>query len=231
MVGPHCIVANMPHDQCAAGRIWQWAGARALTSEFVISKMRLEIVRKAAEAAAAAAADLVKATARAGKKRDKLAGSWQLAAAVWRASPVADGSTYQEYLDGLPTLSLRKVSSYVYRHLFHKDDAKELGFKRGTPPAEVRVKVLAFVLANLLLPAAPRPMFKCADEMLGAAGVACVRFQDSHGSSSKNNNTLQSRFLWYFLGGGTCTCTYISLGRSCGRPMTRRPMTLMAGGC
>ena len=145
--------------QCAAGRIWQWAGARALTSEFVISKMRLESVRKAAEAAAAVAADLVKATARAGKKRAKLAGSWQLADAVWRASPVADGSTYQEYLDGLPTPSLRKVSSYVYRHLFHKDDAKELGFKRGTPPAEVRVKVLAFVLANLLLPAAPRPMF------------------------------------------------------------------------
>ena len=83
-----------------------------------------------------------------------------MADAVWRASPIADGSTYQEYLEGLPTPSLCKVSSYVYRHLFHKDDANELAFKRGTPSEAVRTNVLAFVLANLLLPAAPRPTFK-----------------------------------------------------------------------
>ena len=62
------------HNKRTAGRIWQWAGACALTDEFVISKMRQEIVRKEAEAAVAAAADLAKDAARAGKKRAKLAG-------------------------------------------------------------------------------------------------------------------------------------------------------------
>ena len=138
---------------CMAGRIWRWAGARALTSDFVLNGMRREIERKARDARAAEVELEGKQTEKTEKKRGKLKKLWENADAVWRKCAAADGTKYEDSLVDLSNSDLRKISKYVYRQLYNKDDQQALMLKKGMKAPEVQSRVLAFVRTHLLVQA------------------------------------------------------------------------------
>ena len=137
-----------------AGRIWRWAGARALTSDFVLHGMRKEIQRKS-EAARDAAVELAgKQDEKVAKTRAKLKKLWQDANAVWVKCTAAEGTTYPDSLMDLSNSDLRKVSKYVFRQLTNKDDAQALMIKKDMKADDINARVLAFVRTNMLVQAA-----------------------------------------------------------------------------
>lgn len=137
----------------STGRIWRWAGARALTSDFVLNGMRREIERKARDARAAEVELEGKQTEKTEKKRGKLKKLWENADAVWRKCAAADGTKYEDSLVDLSNSDLRKISKYVYRQLYNKDDQQALMLKKGMKAPEVQSRVLAFVRTHLLVQA------------------------------------------------------------------------------
>ncbi len=142
-----------------AGRIWRWAGARALTSDFVLNGMRKEIERNAKAARDAAVELAGKQDEKVAEKRAKLKKLWEGADAVWRKCTAAEGTTYQDSLVDLSNSDLRKISKYVFRQLYTKDDAQALLIKKDMKAPEINVRVLAFVRTNMLVQAvALRPV-------------------------------------------------------------------------
>ena len=96
---------------CMAGRIWRWAGARALTSDFVLNGMRREIERKARDARAVEVELEGKQTEKIEKNRGKLKKSWEDAHAVWRKCGAAEGAKYEDSLVDLSNSDMRKIST------------------------------------------------------------------------------------------------------------------------
>ena len=126
----------------STGRIWQWAGARALTDPFVINGMREEQLRKVQKEEAKTAEQTRNRDIRSQQKKVRqdaeLIALRQKASKAW-SSATDPHRNMESFLTHLSIRALRAICRFTHFALNRERDSKQLLLHRGTSQDAVRL--------------------------------------------------------------------------------------------